>query len=431
MNGAACAARRASGGPGRAWAQLPIQIDERAVVNFGKIYNDPNVNFYGSQPGLRQRARVHRRATRSPATTRTRSSTPTTSSCSWRATRASLAPAGHATRAARSPSSGTQIKVTDPLDPGAEGYVYLFKQGGGQRRSQQGARRQVREVDVPAPRGRVQDARTSASRTAPNPENSLVTGATYRHHFSDRWASDRIEVTAPGATRRRHPRPAQGALLARRSAVAARTRSTRRSRGSVEGAFVTIKAGPVRAIRSYLGANSGPNTQRTHFFYDRREDIVTNLRVHSIPSIMDFFDYSAGRDRHDVPQQRQPDRRHDRRQPRHAHRRRADVGAGHRARRARSTRSAPLQTTGFTPTVDELLPRRHARRRSRSAPATRSPTASSGLVRHEQHPEHRPGDRRHRVAHRDPGHVLREPGRHRRRRRPAERPGGSRRSPRR
>jgi hypothetical protein len=49
----------------------------------------------------------------------------------------------------------------------------------------------------------------------------------------------------------------------------------------------------VRSIRSYLGANSGPNTQRTHIFYDRREDIVTDLRVHAIPSIMDYFDYSA------------------------------------------------------------------------------------------------------------------------------------------
>ena len=36
---------------GTAWVQLPIQIDERAVVNFGKIYNNPSASFYGSQPG--------------------------------------------------------------------------------------------------------------------------------------------------------------------------------------------------------------------------------------------------------------------------------------------------------------------------------------------------------------------------------------------
>jgi hypothetical protein len=59
-----------------------------------------------------------------------------------------------------------------------------------------------------------------------------------------------------------------------------------------EGAFIVNKSGPVRAIRSYVGANSGPLTQREHFFYERRQDIRTSLRVHAIPGIMDFFDYS-------------------------------------------------------------------------------------------------------------------------------------------
>ncbi len=58
------------------------------------------------------------------------------------------------------------------------------------------------------------------------------------------------------------------------------------------GAFVVNKAGPVRAIRSYLGANSGPYTQREHVFYERRQDVMTFLRVHQIQAIMDFFDYS-------------------------------------------------------------------------------------------------------------------------------------------
>ena len=59
-----------------------------------------------------------------------------------------------------------------------------------------------------------------------------------------------------------------------------------------EGAFIANKSGPVRAIRSYIGANSGPLTQREHIFYERREDIRTFLRVHAIPGIMDYFDYS-------------------------------------------------------------------------------------------------------------------------------------------
>jgi hypothetical protein len=49
----------------------------------------------------------------------------------------------------------------------------------------------------------------------------------------------------------------------------------------------------VRAIRSYIGANSGPLTQREHIFYEQREDVRTWMRVHSVPGPWDFFDYSA------------------------------------------------------------------------------------------------------------------------------------------
>jgi hypothetical protein len=61
---------------------------------------------------------------------------------------------------------------------------------------------------------------------------------------------------------------------------------------NAEGAFIVNKSGPVRAIRSYVGANSGPLTQRDNIFYERRQDIRTYLRVHTIGGMMDFFDYS-------------------------------------------------------------------------------------------------------------------------------------------
>ncbi len=60
-----------------------------------------------------------------------------------------------------------------------------------------------------------------------------------------------------------------------------------------EGAFVANVDGPLRAIRSYVGANSGPYTQRTIFFYRDRLDIVTDLRVHAIPGIVDSLDWST------------------------------------------------------------------------------------------------------------------------------------------
>jgi hypothetical protein len=70
--------------------------------------------------------------------------------------------------------------------------------------------------------------------------------------------------------------------------------------------MIANKSGPVRAIRSYLGANSGTYSQRDHLFYERRQDINTYLRVHAIPGVMDLFDYSpaaAGMTyKHDVDQ---------------------------------------------------------------------------------------------------------------------------------
>ena len=60
-----------------------------------------------------------------------------------------------------------------------------------------------------------------------------------------------------------------------------------------EGAFIANTDGPVRAIRDFVGANSGPHVQRQHVFYGGLEVINTFLRVHPIPGVMDFFDYSA------------------------------------------------------------------------------------------------------------------------------------------
>jgi hypothetical protein len=120
----------------------------------------------------------------------------------------------------------------------------------------------------------------------PNPENSGVSTAHYGHHFFDRWGSDGITVLTGGASGadildRHKPMFAPGNC--------ARTEDTF---NDAEGAFVVNKSGPVRAIRGYVGANSGPFTQREHLFYERRQDINTYLRVHAIGGVADFMDYS-------------------------------------------------------------------------------------------------------------------------------------------
>ncbi len=85
----------------------------------------------------------------------------------------------------------------------------------------------------------------------PNPEDSLVTTARYHNHFSERWGQDGTEITAAGAT---------GVdILDRdkfqfRPGVCNRTTDTFSAGG---GAFIANIDGPVRAIRSVIGANSG------------------------------------------------------------------------------------------------------------------------------------------------------------------------------
>ncbi len=61
-----------------------------------------------------------------------------------------------------------------------------------------------------------------------------------------------------------------------------------------EGAFIVNISGPVRAIRSYIGANSGTYTASTDVFYPSREDSVTQLQVHPIPGVSVFDDYLTG-----------------------------------------------------------------------------------------------------------------------------------------
>ncbi len=87
-------------------------------------------------------------------------------------------------------------------------------------------------------------------------------------------------------------------------------------------------SGPVRAIRSYLGANSYKWTVNTDFFYPNRQDTVTELRGHAgLPGYGSADDYIDRDDRPDLLRPGQlgrPDRRHRRhRHPDRLHDRRA------------------------------------------------------------------------------------------------------------
>jgi len=265
------------------WSQIPVQVDERAVVDFGAIYDttasgftvltytdtstftgaDPNPLF-DTDDELAFRAR-DAGDTQPPGIV------------------------GPGSRLARvnamwppgtTPAPAVEVTITDPLTF-AVGYVYLFRSDG-----HLDPRAGVAPIDYQFVLLSGHYKTTYNPRAGPNPENSRVTTANYSVHFADRWIRDETRITAGGAT---------GVDILDRHKNLFGPGDCSRSENTFsagEGAFIVNRAGPVRALRGYLGANSGPTTWRLHKFYETREDISTALRVHPIPGLMDYFDYS-------------------------------------------------------------------------------------------------------------------------------------------
>jgi len=257
-----------------AWEQVPLQVDQRHTADFRAIYNDSQVGagnaflvysdagtLAGADPDplidaddelVLMARHAGEPAAEQPA--------PAEVHGAWRA----------------------EIELGEPADTGAKGYLYLFEHDGS---VDPGAGQQLGRYSFSLDAGAYPDDYGFSH--GPNPEDSRYTSPYFQHHFSDRWISDELEITTPGSTGQdileMHNAQFMPGLCSR-SVLSF-------SRG--EGAFVTNISGPVRSIRSYIGANSGPLTQRDHLFYEQREDIVTHLRVHMISGIMDFLDYEA------------------------------------------------------------------------------------------------------------------------------------------
>jgi hypothetical protein len=255
------------------WTQAPMQVDQRKTVEMNTVYNQPantsnpvNVSVYadantwvGAGSGVFGNA---------------------DEIAFMAADTGTAAPAGAPANVIA--ASRVQLQVNDARD-GDRAYFYLF-------------RRSSAAVQPSAGRRYVQYtfALTSGSYKAtyrlddgPNPETSRIQTGAYTRSFADRWLDDGLSIALGGARNvdilDRHK-----VLLG--PGVCGRSEDTF---NEAEGAFIANINGPVRAIRSYIGANSGPYVQRTHIFYAQREDIVTDLRVHAIPGPVDFFDYSA------------------------------------------------------------------------------------------------------------------------------------------
>jgi hypothetical protein len=256
-----------------AWKQFPVQVDQRKTVELNTVYHQPanttnpvNVLVYadpntwvGAGSGVLG----------------------SDDEIAFMAADAGdAAPPGGADPANVVANTRVQLTVTDPLN-GHAAWAYLFRRAG--TKLVPGANLDYVSYAFKLKSG---DYKTTYKLTAgPNPEASAVTTASYHRTFADRWQDDGLQiygVDSPVDILDRHKE-----LFA--PGVCGRSEDTF---DSGEGAFIANIDGPVRAIRSFIGANSGPYTERSHIFYAQREDVITDLRVHAIPSVMDFLDFS-------------------------------------------------------------------------------------------------------------------------------------------
>ncbi len=268
------------------WTQVPVQVDERTVVPFGS--NPTNNNAPGSS------GTVYGQGSGGP--TALQYADPKTfvgadpdstfdgdDELVFMAADAGGQPRnGDATDPPGVvPGSGLRVALVDPRSVAQRAWMYLFVTDGSLDPS---AGRDYVDYDFLLDSGEYKSTYKRAD--GPNPESSEVTTSTYRIGFSDRWIEDRWEIFAGSSTRVDILDGNKNQFAVN---VCGRSNVTF---ADAEGAFVANIDGPVRAIRSYVGANSGPRTQRTHTMYRDRESIVTDLRVHAIPGVMDFLDYS-------------------------------------------------------------------------------------------------------------------------------------------
>ncbi|MFM8304109.1 MAG: hypothetical protein ACKOA9_07430 [Actinomycetota bacterium] len=269
------------------WSQIPVQIDQRKVVPFG---SQPSKNssagvvgtVYGSGSGGPTALQYADAGTWVGADTNP--AFDADDELVFMARDAGgVAPASAASLPAGVVAgSGVAVRVGDPRATTESGTVYLFRSNGSLSPS---AGQDYVDYRFQLTSGAY--LTTYRRSSGPNPETSRVVTPTYEIGFTDRWYETSWKVRTGGAT---------GVDFLDGNKNQFGLSSCLRSNATfatAEGAFVANIDGSVRGIRSYVGANSGPLTQRTHLMYRDREEIVTDLRVHSIAAIMDFLDYSA------------------------------------------------------------------------------------------------------------------------------------------
>lgn len=260
------------------WEQIPVQIDQRKVTTFANLYNSSTLS-------------ENEEEAKSLFYTDENSYTGGDDDPLFDSDDELVFMARDAGRKFSSLSepdgvrkdSGIEIRVWDPLRTNVSGYVYLFESAGALEPS---AGRSYGTYEFMLLNGDyLENYRIEGG---PNPEETWYRSKYYERRFSDRWKTDRLRIKKGNAS---------GENIIDMAKLMFAPGHCDRHVGTFNsgaGCFAANKDGPVRSIRSYLGANSGMLTQRVHLFYESREDVHTHLRVHTIRGAATFYDYKTG-----------------------------------------------------------------------------------------------------------------------------------------
>ncbi|NJL75723.1 MAG: fibronectin type III domain-containing protein [Saprospiraceae bacterium] len=182
-------------------------------------------------------------------------------------------------------STKCEIKVNDPLDNSTLGYVYVFRQSGGL--SQGASKDYVTHNFSYANNYKQAYVHCAKKQAGVNPETTTIRTDNYEIAFIFRWVETVLKIFAGNAT---------GADILDRHQLTINTTGcdqTEEAFSTSEGAIITAIDGPVRAIRSVMGAASGPYLQMTYLFTDCKVDYVMYFRLHPANGFHDLFDFSS------------------------------------------------------------------------------------------------------------------------------------------
>jgi hypothetical protein len=269
------------------WIQITVQIDERDLREYSQIYGSP-VDDVTSRGGFGRN--VFGEVYCDPTTFTGADSDPSLDSNDEIVLMTD--DAGIQTLAIDDPAgtrkgSGLEIELLDPLTDQSS-YLYLFLNDGSLDPSAGVSYVdydfQLLSGEYMATYNTVGIDETTGLRNSDhgeqlNPEDSLIRTRVYERHWSYRWTCDSLSLFG-------------GPNLVEREDYWIAPGSCGRHIGTFnaqEGAFIANISGPVRAIRSYLGANSGPLVQVDRIYYEAREDVTVYVRVHPRASVGMFY----------------------------------------------------------------------------------------------------------------------------------------------